>query len=293
MYKDNNIANCAYKVFNIYQTLYRNDSEQNELIQNFSADSLLLYFNSLKKAGIKLKHPNKSNKKYHLENRLNFIIFEEMDFKFLNKFKILLGKKSDYASLIKYNEFLIELTNYVGNKQKAKLIELSQKKPLNYQKQKLLAKLEHNIKNRLPIKIIYQTATKTIKYFSILPQYIQIKNSTLYLWGQDNSLKEIRCLKIDNILQIQNLTEVFDENLTTPYVLLEVSDPNPLLANNNIFKVVSKTKNKYIYKFYFKNYFELSQQILNLGSSCKIIEPVEIKKIIKEKLLRIKQLYEK
>lgn len=297
MTKNNNISNCGIRVFDIYKALWLNDVSQKALLKDFSPDSLLFYINTLKQLSINIKHPTKKHPFYQLENRLDFIDISAKDFKFLIKFKNYLSENMNYTQMMNFNTFLIELTKYVNNDNQIALKEIANSLPLRYERHNLIKKIENSINKNNIIQIKYLSGKQTIKTFLILPQFLQFKNDILYLWGKDNSLNDIRCLRVEKILSVKNYNYILKDNVINQNeVYLKFNNSVKYLIENDkeIQIINSEIENNLITaKFYFKNQFDFIQKVLSFGQNCKIDKSTKLSSLLKEKLLTIKEIYEK
>ena len=288
---DRNLSNSAENVFRILNKLLLSDCNRNFFEKDFSKDSFLIYISTLKKAGFDIGKI-KGAFNYNLKNNINILGFDDEDIEFLTEIKKILMQSNNYMNVIYYNNFLLKLLKYADAKFKKEITNIIENISLKLSEHKFIFQLEKYINNKIPIKINYTSNLKE-KTFKILPLYLQLDNSKMYLWGIDNTIKGLRCLKINRINTITEINEHFEAKEENNFGVCEFTNKEYLkVFNENNIKLLEKNKDKDTVKIYFPNQFEFFQKILSLGTTSKITEPINLKNEFIKTINNIREKYE-
>lgn len=294
MSKNKNLANSAKTVFIILQKLIFSQPTKEDLLDGFSVDSLEIYLNTLRKLGLIIKSPTKNNKTYQLIGNFDFLNFDDEEFEMLIKIKKILAKKSSYSEVMTFNSLLCKLMKFVDKKSAQKLYDIVGLKPFGVEFHEKILALESLINDKKTILLTYNSPNSNKNYFKVLPQKIKLQNNKLYFCCYDFSLKEVRNLLVERILEFKFIDEEVEHIAFGDYVLCEFSDVNEiLLQNDEKAKIIEKKQGKILVEFYLDNQFELFQKLLSFGKNCRIIEPYDFKMQFKQKLKFIKESYGK
>lgn len=292
MIKNPNLSDCAIKVFHIWEKLTFEGKSKSELLENFSIDSLDIYLNTLRKLGIKLSLPNSKQHKISIIDNINLLNLNETDINFLEKIKEALSHQASYLPIKNFNKFLLQLSQLTNNYYKEKLFEIANKKPFSIETTPKIELLEKCIKNNTPVLISYQSPNSSTNYYQLIAQEIKLENAKLYLYGYDENINEERYLRIERINSIHEIIKKTNRAQDKIFAICEFEKENINYIKNEKEIEILEDKNKIVAKIYGQNKFKLIQRLLHLGTACKIIEPKDLDKKIKEKIKLILENYE-
>ena len=229
-----NIVNSGARVFRILQKLFVEDCTKKELLNGFSEDSLAIYLNTLKKLGIKITFPNRGCPYYSLREGMNFINFNDEDIKLLSEIKGLLALKASYQDIVNFNILLLKLAKYTNQYYAEKMLAVINQKPFGIELHDTIFDLQNCIREKHPLLITYNSPNSSINYFKVLPKFLKLENGKIYLWCDDNSLKESRYLRLDRIINFKILDEFYETILVNNYAICEFINFNGLFFEPEI-----------------------------------------------------------
>lgn len=293
MIKNSNYSNSAIKVFGILQKLLEKDCSKSELLEDFSDDSLLLYINTLKKVGFEITSPKSKYDEYGLLENWNFPNFNNADINLLTKIKSVLAQKSDYLSVLNFNNLLLIFSKYTTNKTKEKLNKIIAQKPFGLDLHEKLIYFQKCIENKTSLLITYKSPNSDKNYFEILPQAIKLENSKVYLLGYENQIIEKRCLRPEKIIATQEIINLKHKQWEKPFVVCEFDLKSQNFLEEDVdVELIENKKDKIIVKVSSWNNFELLQKILCYGDLCKVISPENFQEKIRKTIALIKENYD-
>ncbi|MCR4880756.1 MAG: WYL domain-containing protein [bacterium] len=288
-----NTVNTAARAFDILKKLCEKDCQPEELLCGFSDDTLRLYLNSMKLCGINFSSPTRVKKEYSLVENLDFLNFSLQDYKNLLNIKKIISQEDTYNEVIEFNNFIEKLAKYTGKAGKEKLLKILDAKPFSPKLHDMIFEIEKAVSLSKLLLIKYTSPNSLINYFKILPKYLKIQNSKIYVYGTDASIKEVRYLPLIRIKSLKIIDEPVETVDVGNYAICRF---NPLKNDMNKFeniKILEKTPEKVIAKIYYENTFEFIQKVLNCAKDCIILEPQDIKKEVANIIKEVGELYAK
>ena len=289
--RDKNLANSAVKVFSVYKKLLSSNVRKTDLLSDFSEDSLLVYLNTLKHLGILISYPKRSCLFYSMKNNFDFLNLTSQDIRLFSDIKKLLSENSTYLDIINFNNFLVGLTKYVSIDCAGELNKIISQLPFGVSLHEKLFLLQKFIEDKQAILVEYNSPNSTLNYFKILPKSLNLRKGKMYLWGADNLLGELRCIRVDRINSISEIEETII-NVEKKFAVCKFSleAKKNLLSTENI-EILSEDIGGIVCKYSFYNDFMAIQELLNYGLSCEVLEPEYLRDEIKEKIFKIGELY--
>jgi len=292
MIKDKNLSNSAIKVLDIYKRLLCNNFTKNELLNGFSEDTLFIYLSSLNKIGVKVSK-NKETSKYFIEKNINVINFSKNDFSILAKIKKYISSSNSINDIIVFNNLLEELKVFSDEENSCKLQNIIDAAPFGIKIHSNILDLEYFIKTQSTISVLYNAPKSGEKNFILLPLYLKILNSKVYVWCKDSTMQELRCLKVDRIVSMSKVKQQLSIDYPENYAICQFSSNLDINKFNDFnIEIVKQECNSIIAKVYYFNHFEFMQKILSCGTECEVLEPNNMKEKIFKTIESVKSLYE-
>ena len=126
----------------------------------------------------------------------------------------------------------------------------------------------------------------------IVVQQLVNNNEKIYLYGYDTKKQESIVLNLRRIMSIcsRNFKKSNIEPLQTNIKFIIKNINLDMLEDNE--RVIDSTDNGYIVEGVYHNEFLATQRILSFGSNCTVLEPVEFKNNIVEKIKEMRKIYE-
>ncbi len=291
MIKDNNLSNSSLKVIGILKALMLSPMSGRNLCENFSNDTLNIYFNTLEKAGIKISSFKKPHR-YFIKENINFIDFSDNDFIVLSEMKKIIGQNYSVKNILSFNNSLEKLKLYTNKINADKIDKIIAAPPFGSNLHAKIISLQNYIVKGESISIYYRSPKSGREILRILPLYLKTDNTKLYLFCLDNKLSEYRCLKVTRIEKIKSVSDNISEKKGNYYAICEIKNYKNIQNNFLDIQLIKKEKSKVLAKINYSNRFVLFQKLISLGCNCKIIEPAELKNTFYDILKSIKELYE-
>jgi len=292
MLENRNLSNSSSRTLDIFFKLLTSEQEKEELLSEFSEDSLSIYLETLKRVGIKIEK-NKKTKKYSIVENINLLNFNSQDSKNFAKIKTLISNKTSIENIIDFNNLLCNLAQISDTKTKNNLLEIANDLPFGPDWHSKILFLEECIKSQTNIKLIYNSPRVGLEEFLLLPVFLKVNNSKLYLWAKDNYLPDIRCFRLDKIISIEKTKEAIKEVNLDNFAICElVAGFDLKKLDKEKIEIIEQNNERIKIKLFYLNTFELLQKVLKLGNECKILEPTEFQEKLTEQLKQIRSLYE-
>lgn len=256
-----------------------------------SNDIIRIDINTLKHMGCQFNRPTKKNNyKYELLKHSFSLHLEDVEINMLKKVYAKVKKTSNLDTLIKYHEFFKKIAFHIcDNNTKEALLGISILKYYDIEK---LKELESDCKLKKTLLLEYKKPTKnSIDIKEVVAQEFLIKNDKLYIQCYDLEKNDSIILNVQRILKILNSTfnkKGKEPNLTKIKFLLKDSRINDLEENE---KIIESLENGYIVEGEYFNDFYARQRILSLGFRCEVLEPLNFRKVIIQKLKEMRSLY--
>ena len=179
-----------------------------------------------------------------------------------------------------------------------------------------LGELFNAILYRKVLKIQYRSFKSDLPYYqTIHPYYLKQFNNRWFLFGLNAELQLVRVLALDRIIEIEELKVPYQENTQYDFTdyfedMIGVTKPQdtemqviklwfspsqaPYIDTKPLHgtqKVKSWDGTGMIMTIEVVPNFELEQLILQFGENCKVLEPVELKEKILERIKRARDNY--
>lgn len=256
----------------------------------YSIDTLRMDLNTLKAVGCDIKKATKNNdNKYSVLShpfRLNITSLEVF---YLKEAYNAITETCSTQTLLNYH-YLFEKLGSIASCQSARedLLGISLLKGINTE---IVQELARDENHRNKIKLEYQSDKSKTSIYDITLEKIKPRNKKLYVFCYNHTTKKRSFLNIARIKRI--ISRCFDKNsefgLDT-HVKFELKRAYlyPLETNE---VVLETNDDKYIIHGRYYNEFIAMQRILSFGKDCVVIEPLEFRELIIEKLLEMREVY--
>lgn len=273
----NNISSGGIKAFNILSKLYLKDCTLDELLDEFSDDTLRLYINALKNNGILISSPNKNTRYYSLKEGLPVINFNRKDLQILHNIKTYFSQKSNINAVISINLFLDKISKYTNGAVKDKISKIISAKPFSIKEHDFIQELLKFIEAEKPVLIEYNSPNTKIRFFKILPICLKIENFKVYIFGIDKQIPDTRFLPVSRIQSVKEIQENFSVKGKKNFAVCNFLNYRENLNFFDRYEIINNKENHIIAKIYFDNKFHFMQKIFSCGKECIILEPENLK----------------
>ncbi len=304
----NNTVNCnlmsltGYRTLVIFAALLQspktNDEINDCLLSNqyikerFSSDTLRIYINSLREIGCDITRANKSNnKKYELLSHPFEYDIPKSQLKALLKLAKSGYEKIDVEDLISIEKVIKKIATLVKNeKTRADLQNSSGIKQIDL----VLAKeLLCHCRKKNQITFLYNSPKSGHKEIELVADKLSFKSSKLYLWGNNLTHNQYSYFVVDRIMKICSINlKKSEEDFAPRKVLYELYNRSKDYIPDENEKIIIKTDEILVIEVTSKNEFSLMQRILYFGADCKVVEPIEFKNKLLNKLKLMEANYE-
>lgn len=274
-----------------YQELYQFIRECGLVNGAYSINTMRTDIATLKAAGCDIgKATKKNDYKYRLKSHPFSIKLDLNDTHFLKYAYDCIIKSATPETLLNYHYVFIKLARMVSdNSIKEVLLGISIFKRMDLSiVEDLVTDEKHNNK----IQILYSLKNKEVVY-DITLEKVCIRSEKLYAFGYNHTLGKRTFLKLSKIKKI--IAKFFDKNSKIgldAYVKFKLSNVSQysLEKNETIIETLGDGDDVIIEGRYYNDFIAL-QRILSFGDDCIVIEPIEMRECVIEKLLEIKELY--
>lgn len=259
--------------------------------ENNSDDILRIDLNTIKKMGCELSRPCLSNGyKYSLKKHPFSLTLNKDDVKLLKRAYMKVKDSSNIETLLAYDDLFRKIADHVYDEEiKEQLLGIS---ILKYYNVNELKELYLDCQTKKTLELIY----KSLEMKKDVPKKIRaekifFQNDKLYLCGYDCNIEKTTVLLYKRIKTI--ISRKFEEKLikTTDVVISFIlKDLENETLNENEYLVSSDERGNLIKGVYFNEFFAI-QRILSFGPKCIVIEPIEIRNKVIEKLKEMKEVY--
>ena len=267
--------------------------EQNEYLHEaISIDTIRIYMNSLKEIGCNIKTVKEGKtKKYYIDSHpFELKITDEQTKSIIKLFKSL-AKSIEIEDFLLLKGFFDKLSVYITNEDlKYKLEKIS---PISKISPDLINELKEYASNKTAITIFYNSPNSGKKNIDILVNKMYISNGKLYIAGYNSEHKNYSSFLVSKILRVVNVN-VENPEFEIPvyhirYELKRYDNTDFELLKNE--RIISETDDKLLIEITGENKFTITQRILSLSSSCKVISPQDFKEEIIDCLKKMKEGY--
>ena len=263
----------------------------NIMEESHSDDILRIDLNTLKIMGCEIsRSAPKTNFKYVLTKHPFELKISDEEINVLKKVYNRIKEQSDISLLIEYHELFNTISTFIFDKQtKEALLGVSL---LKYYNLSFIRDLLLDCKQKRVLTLVYKKPTAPKEETKeIIAQELVLKNDKIYLHAYDTNKKDFVVLNIKRIVKIltRKLEKGQVEVKTTKVLFLLKGFDTKRLEAEEI--VVEKENEGLIIEGSYYNEFIATQRILSFGSDCVVIEPLEFKNHIVEKIKEMKNTY--
>ena len=256
----------------------------------YSIDTLRMDINTLKTIGCVFdKALRRKDYKYTLIYHPFKVKITSMDVYFLKEAYKTICKNSSPETLLKYH-YLFEKLSRVSDSEEIResLLGISLFKGMDLEIIKLLvADEKHNNK----IRILYApTKNKEVEY-DITLEKLGMRSDKLYAFCYNHTFEKRMFLKVNNIKGI--VCKFFDRTSKVgldTIIKFRLKRPYRYQLEPNETVLDSTSQELYIEGRYYNSFIAI-QRVLSFGSDCTVVEPEDIKELVIEKLLEMRELY--
>ncbi len=265
--------------------------ETNPFIRSVvSEDSMRNDINALRDAGCTISRASKHNMKYYLLDHPFNLELKPAHIKALKKIYNKFYTDFSFEELFVIDDFLARLVKYTKNEDSKNEIK-SISKISNLDKE-LLKNLVHYSNNNNQIKISYNSKNG-LKEYDLIAQKVAFRHDKLYLFCIDMRYMKNSFYKVENILDIVNVNIKKSEEKIKPFVakykLLDVNEENYAFSDNE--KLIEVSGNDLIIEATTDNDFIMMQNVLNFGSRCVVLEPLDFRNKIIDIIKKTREVY--
>lgn len=257
-----------------------------------SDDILRIDINTLKHMGCEISRADKKNNfKYTLLKHPFTLKFSDDELKVLKRAYKAVIQTANIQLLLEYDELFNKIIEHVEDGEiKEKMLGISILRHINVETVKELI-VDCNKKRSL--ELVYKKPTsKHNENKKIIAEKIIIKNAKVYLYGYDIEKRRSTVLNLERIKSIVARLLVKD-NFQRKIIKIkyQLKDKN-INLNPEEETIVEETNDSYIIEGIYHNDFIATQRVLSFGSKCVVIEPIEFRNNIIEKIKEMRKSYE-
>ena len=263
----------------------------NIMEENNSNDIIRIDINTLRYIGCKISRADKKNNyKYKLISHPYSIAITLEEVEIVKRAYKLIKNKSSIKTLLEYDNLFRKIAQHVSDEEiKQNLLGISALKSI---KTELIKTLIAASNEKRIIKIEYQSPTaKNPSIMEVLTTDVVFQNEKIYLLGTDIFSKKAVMLQVKRILSIiSGRKNNGDSEAKTTLIKFKLSEfgINGLEQNE---KIIGKEDNQYLIEGEYHNEFIAIQRILSFGSTCTVIEPIEIREKVVSLLKNMREVY--
>lgn len=263
------------------------------IMENENSDDILrIDLNTLKVMGCEISRASrKTDFKYVLGKHPFTFKIKDDETKILKKVYNRIKENADILTLLDFDDLFKKIASHVGEEQaKEALLGIS---ILKYYNIPLIRELLTDCKEHNTLDIIYKKPTSNNESRKeINAQKVVFQNDKVYLYGYDLEKQDTIILNIKRIRSIEGRRPQ-DENpelkLKKVKFLLKNLRTEELLENEQI---IETKENGYIIEGKYYADFIATQRVLSLGANCVVLEPVEFRNSVVNKVKEMRKIYE-
>ncbi len=256
-----------------------------------SNDILRIDLNTLKSIGCKISRSSpKTNNKYVLLEHPFSLKFTDEDFKYFKKVYERLKVDSDIKTLMEFDELIRKISNHIhSNEMQEKFLGIS---AFKYFSSDFIKELLIDCRHEKTLELIYKKTSREKEYQKeVIAQKLVFNNDQLYLHCFDKSINKSIVLNARRIIKILSRKlkgGAPDIKKFTVKFLLKDFNLEYLTEEES---VVEFLNDECIVEGSYYNEFLAMQRILSLGSSCTVLEPIDFRNKIINKLKEMRNIY--
>lgn len=262
-----------------------------KIMEETSSDDILrIDLNTIKHIGCEISRCSaKTGYKYILTKHPFELKIPKEEIDVLKKVYNKIKSNTDIETLIKYHQLFQKISNHIcDEKTKEALLGISS---LRHYDIKIVKEFLADAKHKRRVSLVYKKPTYSKEYRKdIIVQNLIFENDKLHLHCYDIFNKKSIVLNLKRVVSVisRNFNSSNIESKTKK-VIFFITDASILDVNE---VVVETTPNGFIVEGEYHNDFIATQRILSFGSKCTVIEPIEFKRNIIEKIREMRKTYE-
>ncbi len=265
--------------------------ETNPFIRSrVSEDSMRNDINALRDAGCTISRASKLDMKYYLLDHPFNLELKPAHIKALKKIYNKFYADFSFEELFILDDFLAKLVKYTKNEDSKNEIKSISK--ISNLDRELLKNLVHYSNNNNQIRIRYNSKNG-LKEYDLIAQKVAFRHDKLYLFCIDMRYMKNSFYKVENIVDIVNVnikkSEEKIKHFVAKYKLLDVNEENYAFSDNE--KLIKVSGNDLIIEATTDNDFIMMQNILNFGSRCVVLEPLDFRNKIIDIIKKSREVY--
>lgn len=247
------------------------------LREKISIDTFRVYINSFKKMGCdikRIKGKDKISRYKLLSHPFELKIADEQISSITRVYRSLL-KTVGVEDAFALDNFFNKVSCYANNDKFTETIKgASLFKMIN---KELFVKLIDCCENKDQVLLEYYSPHSGYKDIEILADKLGVKNGKIYLKGVTNEYKQEAVLPVFRIKQIKDIRDVktISANINQLRVVFEYR--GGFLKLDDSERLIKQDGDISVIEVVTSNKFQLKQRLLEMGPSCKILEPEEFK----------------
>ena len=264
----------------------------NIMEENHSNDIIRIDLNTLRTMGCEIsKATAKTGFKYVLTKHPFGLKIDKNDILVLKKAYKFIKEKGDIKTLLEFDNLFKKIAEYVmDNDIKEQLYGISFTKEFSID---LINTLLNDCKQKNILNIVYQKPTDNIEsYKKIITQKLVFKNDKLYLYCYDFDRKDSIILNVKRIKQIISRIIGSGDNQFKIIKIKFHLKSFGILDLNEEEKIIESNENGYIVEAEYHNDFVAMQRVLSFGMNCTVLEPLDFRNKIIQKLKNMRKIYE-
>lgn len=256
----------------------------------YSIDTARMDLNTLKAIGCEVGKALKTNDyKYSLISHPFKVKILPAEVFFLREAYKSICKVCSPETLLQYHKLFNKLAEVAGSEEiREELLGISLFKGMDLN---IIKDLVADEKHHNKIQIVYSVTKQKDVVYDITLERLGLRSNKLYAFCYNHTLRKRTLLRVSKIRQI--LCKFFDKSSefgldTHVKFKLTRSYLYPLEPNESVVETKDDTL---IVEGRYYNDFLAIQRMLSFGQDCVVVEPIEMKERIIEKLLEMKELY--
>lgn len=259
--------------------------------ESHSNDILRIDLNTIRIMGCEVSRAcKKTNFKYVLTKHPFELKLTEEEIETLRSVYNYATQNADFRTILEYDELLKKIAFYICDEEtKEALLGVS---ALRYYNIKIVKDLIIDCKHKTTLDLMYKKPTNISDVRKIVvAQELIYKNDKIYLYGYDLSKQESIVLHVRRITAIRARKlekHNIESNQFKIRFMVKNLVPEELEINEEI---VGSSVDGDIVEGAYHNGFIATQRVLSLGSRCVVLEPVEFKSNIINKIKEMRKNY--
>lgn len=263
----------------------------NIIEETTSDDILRIDLNTLKVMGCEISRScPKTNYKYVLTKHPFELFINDSEIEALRKTYNKLKNSCDVYKLLEYDDLLRKIAdNIKDEEQKQALYGISSIKSYD---REFINNLLSDCQQERILNILYKKPTSTKdEEKTIIAKKVEINNNKLYLYGYDMEKQESRVFNIKRIKKILSRKISYNDIKTNSFEIRYHLKTLGIEALTNDEKIISNENGYIVLGSYFNEFYAM-QRVLSFGSNCTVLEPIEFRNNVIQKLKEMRNIYE-